>query len=427
MVIALIVVFVLGYMAIALESQIKINKTASALITGVLTWVIYIMNSNDPTKVNNELIEHLGDTSSILFFLMGAMTIVELIDANNGFDIILKFITQTNKRKLLWYIGLLTFFLSSILDNLTTTIVIVSILNKLLKKKEDRWLFAGIVVIAANAGGAWTPIGDVTTTMLWIGGQISAGNIMIKLLIPSLISLIIPLMAISLTLKGDINKPAVKPHKQIGYEVSKRDKTIILVLGLLMLLSVPVFKSYTQLPPFMGMLLGVSILWIYTEIRHKKDDPEKTAHLTLIHALHMIDLSSILFFMGILTAVAALSTAGILADLEKWLSSVTSSLSAIIMSIGMISSVVDNVPLVAAVQGMYPLAQYPMNHFIWEFLAYCAGTGGSILIIGSAAGVAAMGMEKIDFFWYVKRITWLALLGYFGGAFSYLLIEHLFF
>ncbi|HLP05980.1 MAG TPA: sodium:proton antiporter NhaD [Paludibacter sp.] len=422
----LAIAFVLGYVAIAFEHKIKVNKTASALLTGVVCWVIYIFGSTDKALVNEQLLKHLGDVSGILFFLMGAMAIVELVDSYDGFEIITDIIKQTRKRSLIWIIGFLAFFLSSILDNLTTTIVLVSLLRKLIRNHNDRMLFVGVVVIAANAGGAWTPIGDVTTTMLWIGGQISTGNIMMKLFIPSMICLLIPLLAVSFQLHGDAERAAKKTDSQ-EKQHSELQKKIIFILGIFSLVFVPVFKTFTGLPPFMGMIFSLGTMWLVTEIMHRKGDSEKKSHLTLVSALHKIDISSILFFLGILIAIAALESADILNAMAKWMSDSIGNLSAIVITIGLSSAVIDNVPLVAATQGMYDLAQYPIDDYLWEFLAYCAGTGGSILIIGSAAGVAAMGMEKIDFFWYVKKISWLALLGYFAGAFAYILIETFFY
>jgi Na+/H+ antiporter NhaD/arsenite permease-like protein len=426
MIILLLGIFVIGYAAIAFENSIKINKTASALITGVLCWLVYILFTSNKIEVNESLLSHLGDISSILFFLLGAMTIVELVDAHDGFEIITKFIAQTNKRKLVWIVGFITFFLSAILDNLTTTIVMISLLRKLIRNQNDRLLFVGVVVIAANAGGAWTPIGDVTTTMLWIGGQISTANIMLKLFIPSLVCLIIPLIAVSFQLNGNVERAKSTSNLSTAIISQKKQETV-LILGILVLILVPVFKTYTHLPPFMGMLFGLGLLWVITEVMHKKVEVEKKKHLTLVNALHKIDISSILFFLGILMAIAALETSGILSTVAVWLSKTIGNLSIIVMSIGLSSAIIDNVPLVAATQGMYNLQQFPMDSYIWEFLAYCAGTGGSILIIGSAAGVAAMGMEKIDFFWYIKKISWLALIGYFAGAFVYMAIEALFY
>ncbi len=419
----IISVFVLGYAAIAFEHNLKINKTAAALITGVVTWVIFVISQSNTDLVNAELLRHLGDISSILFFLMGAMTIVELIDSYNGFEVITEKITATNKKSLLWIIGLITFFFSAVLDNLTTTIVIVSLLRKLIKDHDERLFFVGIVVIAANAGGAWSPIGDVTTTMLWIGGQISAFSIMARLITPSLISLIVPLGVLSITMKGKVERPflATESYQQL----SRKQQSTIFILGLGMLIMVPVFKTLTHLPPFMGMMLGVGILWTVTDLMHKKHVGEKTENgekgRTLIDVLTRIDLPSILFFLGILLAVASLEVSGVLHSLAQLLNEKIGDLNSIVLSIGLASAVVDNVPLVAAAQGMYSIADFPMDHYLWEFIAYCAGTGGSILIIGSAAGVAAMGMEKINFFWYIKKISWIALIGYFAGAFFYIL------
>ena len=426
MTVLLLAIFGIGYAAIAFENTIKINKTASSRISGVLCWVAYIFFTTNKIEVNNSLLVHLGDISGILLFLLGAMTIVELVDAHNGFEIITDFISQTDKRKLIWIIGFISFFLSAILDNLTTTIVMVSLLQRLIRKKEDRLLFIGIVIIAANAGGAWTPIGDITTTMLWIGGQITTVNIMRKMFLPSLVCIIVPLIAVSFRLKGKVERSPSKKDETIDMVSKKKQKTI-LILGILILILVPVFKTYTHLPPFMGMMLGLGILWVVTEIMHKKTDREQKKHLTLANALHKIDISSILFFLGILMAIAALETSGILTSVSLWFTQTIGNLSIIILSIGLSSAIIDNVPLVAATQGMYHLVQYPVDSYLWEFLAYCTGTGGSILIIGSAAGIAAMGMEKIDFFWYIRKISWLALIGYFAGAIVYVAIENLFY
>ena len=419
----LILIFLLGYAAIIFEHNLKVNKTAPALLTGVLMWTVYMLSSTDKSLVNEQLLSHLGDISGILFFLMGAMAIVELIDVHDGFEIITDFIHSTNKRTLIWIVGFLSFFLSAILDNLTTTIIMVSLLRKLIRNQNDRLLFVGIVVIAANAGGAWTPIGDVTTTMLWIGGQISSANIMQKLFLPSLVSLLVPLVAVTFSLKGKVDRLNITTDFSKKQHTKRQQKTI-LIAGILSLIIVPVFKTLTHLPPFVGMLFSVGILWVITELMHSKGDVKKKKHLTLVNALQNIDIPTILFFLGILLAVAALQSAGVLVYLAEWLTKSIGDLRVVVLSTGLLSSVVDNVPLVAAAQGMYSLNQYPMDHFIWEFLAYCAGTGGSILIIGSAAGVAAMGMEKINFFWYVKKISWLALLGYFAGAVVYLAFQY---
>lgn len=425
MILTIIIVFIIGYAAIALEHGIRVNKAASALITGVLCWTIFILFSPDKHVVSENLLEHLGELSGILFFLLGAMTIVELIDVHDGFNIITDRINQTNKRKLLWIISFITFFLSPLLDNLTTTIVMISLIRKLIKEPEDRLLFTGMIVIASNAGGAWSPIGDVTTTMLWIGGQITAANIIIKLLLPSIICLIIPLIVLSLQLKGTVTRPEEVENARVS-DLSKRQQSIVFFSGVLVLIFVPVFKTLTHLPPFMGILIGLGVLWIITEIMHgDKDDSDKN-YLSVSHALRKIDTPSILFFLGILLSIAALQSSGILASLAQYISANVQNENVIVLSIGLLSSIVDNVPLVAATQGMYSLEQYPTDHYFWEFLAYATGTGGSVLIIGSAAGVAAMGMEKINFLWYIKKISLLAIIGYFAGAGIYML-QHILF
>ena len=420
----IIAIFVIGYIAIAFEHPLKINKTASALFTGVLCWVVYIMSSSDINHVSEQLYEHLGQISGILFFLLGAMTIVELIDAHDGFDVITNRITTTDQRKLLWIISILTFFLSAVLDNLTTTIVMVSLLRKLISDKKTRMFFIGMVVLAANAGGAWTPIGDVTTTMLWIGGQITTGSIMVQLILPSLMCLIVPLVILSFSMKGKISATEQVENDDVE-KTTAFERRLILFLGIGALVFVPVFKTVTHLPPFMGMLFGLSILWIVTEIIHKKkNDTEKDAY-SVVQALRKADVPSVLFFMGILIAISALESTHLLADLAAFMDKEIGDMNIIVIAIGLLSSVVDNVPLVAAGMGMYDMAVYPTDHAFWTFLAYCAGTGGSCLIIGSAAGVAAMGMEKIDFIWYLKKITWLALIGYFAGALTFLLQHYL--
>ncbi|MGE0019010.1 MAG: sodium:proton antiporter NhaD [Draconibacterium sp.] len=416
----LIIIFVLGYTAIATEHSIKINKAASAILTGVLIWTVYIISSPDKHFINEELLHHLGELSGILFFLMGAMTIVELIDSHDGFEVITKKINQTDKRKLIWIIAFITFFLSAALDNLTTTIVIVSLLRKLIKDQKDRLFFAGITVIAANSGGAWSPIGDVTTTMLWIGNQITAGSIILKVFIPSVVSLAVPLIYLSFKLKGNVTRPTTLTDSK-SHSLAQNKQLTVLIAGVSALIFVPVFKTVTHLPPFMGILFGLGMLWILVEILHKGKEDENKSKYSVVQALRRIDMPSILFFFGILVSIAALQSTGILTHLSGWLSETLKNQNIIVIAIGLLSSIVDNVPLVAAAQGMYDLSVFPTDHPFWEFLAYCAGTGGSILIIGSAAGVAAMGMEKIDFFWYLKKISFLALLGYFAGAAAYLL------
>ena len=416
----LIIIFVLGYTAIATEHSIKINKAASAILTGVLIWTVYIFFSPDKHFINEELLHHLGELSGILFFLMGAMTIVELIDSHDGFEVITKKINQTDKRKLIWIIAFITFFLSAALDNLTTTIVIISLLRKLIKDQKDRLFFAGITVIAANSGGAWSPIGDVTTTMLWIGNQITAGSIILRVFIPSVVSLAVPLIYLSFKLKGSVTRPTAQTDSK-SHALTQTKQLTVLIAGISALIFVPVFKTITHLPPFMGILFGLGVLWILVEILHKGKEDENKSKYSVVQALRRIDMPSILFFFGILVSIAALQSTGILTHLSAWLSETLKNQNIIVIAIGLLSSIVDNVPLVAAAQGMYDLSVFPTNHPFWEFLAYCAGTGGSILIIGSAAGVAAMGMEKIDFFWYLKKISFLALLGYFAGAAAYIL------
>jgi Na+/H+ antiporter NhaD/arsenite permease-like protein len=375
------------------------------------------MNQPDAHVVTHELMEHLGEIAGILFFLLGAMTVVELIDAHDGFQIITEKIKTKKVKQLLWIIAALAFFLSAVLDNLTTTIVIVSLLRKIIADREQRLFFTGITVIAANAGGAWSPLGDVTTTMLWIGGQITPLHIMSKLFLPSVFCLLVPLIFVSFRLKGNVQTPE---NEDVKLTTTAFERALVLSIGLGILLFVPIFKSITHLPPFMAMLLGLGFIWTITELIHKGKSNEDKDFLTVTYALRKVDTPSILFFLGILISISALQTSGQLAQAAIWLTQNIGNDSIIILSIGLLSAIVDNVPLVAAVQGMYSLEQYPTDHFFWEFLAYATGTGGSVLIIGSAAGVAAMGMENIDFFWYFKRISWLALLGYFAGALVYI-------
>jgi Na+/H+ antiporter NhaD/arsenite permease-like protein len=420
----LIVLFVAGYIGIAAEHFIKVNKAATALVTGVICWVIYILFASDKHLVTEQLTETLGELSGILFFLLGAMTIVELIDVYGGFDIITGRITATGKRKLLWIISGITFFLSPALDNLTTTIVMISLTRKLIKDPKERLLFAGMIVIASNAGGAWSPIGDVTTTMLWIGGQITATNIVMQLFLPSLVCILVPLVVLTFQIKGSAERPVQEPNSN-NVPVSERSKHIVFFTGILILLLVPVFKTVTHLPPYMGMLFGLGILWIITEIMHGNMNAKDRHILSVAYALEKIDSSSILFFLGILISIGALQVTGVLSGLAGWMDGHLKNNNVIVLSFGLLSSIIDNVPLVAASQGMYGLDKFPTDHYFWEFLAYCTGTGGSVLIIGSAAGVAAMGMEKISFFWYLKRFSLLALLGYFAGAAIFLLQHYM--
>lgn len=421
----LAVIFVLTYAAIALEHPLRVNKSATALLGAGLLWTTYALLGTDTQAVTTQLSESLTSTAQIVFFLMGAMTIVEVVDAHNGFEVITSRIKTAKLSSLMWMVGLVSFFLSSILDNLTTTIVMVSLMKKLLDQREDRLFFAGIIVIAANAGGAWTPIGDVTTTMLWIGGQITALNIMESLFIPSMLNLLVPLAVTSYMLG---NRPVLAPQRsnqEDGIATTAFERNLMFFLGLGVLVLVPVFKTVTHLPPFMGILFGLGLIWLVGDLVHRDKEDEHKQQFTLVQALTRIDMSSVVFFIGILLAVASLEHTHILASLAQWLDRTVGRLDVIVMIIGLVSAVVDNVPLVAASMGMYDLKQYPADSFIWEFIAYCAGTGGSILIIGSAAGVAAMGLEKIDFLWYARKIGGLALLGYFAGAVFYIVESHL--
>ncbi len=468
------VVFVLGYLAIALEFNIHVDKAASAILTAILLWTLMVIGGDVlfadhiasaghsvseagaghvSAFLNSELREHLAEIAEILFFLIGAMVIVETVDAHDSFSVITDRITTTNATKLLWVVGILTFFMSALLDNLTTTIVMISLLRKLVGDKHLRWWFVGMVVVSANAGGAWSPIGDVTTTMLWIGNQITVTQIISNIIVPSMVAAIIPMAVLSLMLKGKvIERPTEEQLADAtagghggGYaeeDMPAKLKIAVLVLGVGALVFVPVFKSLTHLPPYMGMLLGLSVLWIFTEVVHRTSAWETKQHATVVSVLKRVEMSSVLFFLGILLAVASLSTAGHLANTASFLDNTFSNIYIINVLIGLLSSVVANVPLVAGAMKMYPLltdaqlaeftgqaliskSAFAQDGNFWHFLAYCAGTGGSCLIIGSAAGVAAMGMEKIPFFWYLKRISWLALIGYLAGAGVYVAIHAL--
>lgn len=417
------IIFLLGYSAIVFEEQTKINKTASALVTGVLCWTVYAVGIHNPELVETQLIHNFAEAAQILFFLLGAMTIVEVMDAHDAFDVLVTKIKTRKKVVLLWVIGFVTFFLSAVLDNLTTTIVMVSFLRKLMNDRDDRLFMASIIIIAANAGGAFSPIGDVTTTMLWIGGQVTSLKLMEYVFLPSLVCLVAPLAFVSMKMKGTfepVSDPSVSDTK---LPVSEQHKTLVFFLGIGALIFVPIFKTFTHLPPFMGMLLSLGVMWIVTEIMHSGKDDEDKHPFTAMRALQKIDTPSILFFAGILLAVGTLQTTGILRGIAEWFSQIIGNESVIAIVIGIISAIVDNVPLVAASMGMYSLDQFPQDHLFWHLIAYCAGTGGSMLIIGSAAGVAAMGMEKIEFFWYVKRITFIAALGYFAGC-AVFILEH---
>lgn len=446
----IIAVFVIGYVLIALEHSIKVNKTATAILTGVICWTLFMFMDPGPALLDSEtfdnfrkilaiehsaddlaamdeqelhhefvgyaLNEHLANIAQILFFLLGAMTIVELVDAHRGFRFITDRIQTTDPRKLLWIVCLVAFFLSAVLDNLTTSIVMVSLIRKLVPDKQLRLTFAGMIVIAANAGGAWTPIGDVTTTMLWIGGQISTASIMTSLLLPSLVCLLVPLTYLGFTLRQTSLERAA-PHPTSEDVEGGR---LMLILGIGALISVPIFKTLTHLPPYLGMLSGLGVLWVVSELLHPDLDEVAKKNYTVAGALSRIDVPSVLFFLGILLAVGSLESMQALNQFAAYLDRTFGDQRIIITLIGLLSAIVDNVPLVAASMGMYSMDTYPMDHMIWEYLAYCAGTGGSILIIGSAAGVAVMGMERVDFIWYMKKISLLALLGYLGGALVYI-------
>ncbi len=457
MFILMVIIFVLGYMAIALEHPLKVDKAASALLIGVLTWTVYALFADDILAlghsstwtnflenakhtgehivsthfIKHELEHHLIEIAEILFFLLGAMTIVEVVDRHNGFRIITDKIKTTNKVKLLWVFSILTFFMSAALDNLTTTIVMLALIRKVMSEKQDKWFFASMVVLASNAGGAWSPIGDVTTIMLWLGEQITAKAIILDTIIPSLVTVLVPIIIMSFFLKGDV-KPANIVEEDDGLEkVTIGESNFLFVLGVASLLFVPIFKSVTHLPPYLGMLLGLGNIWLATEIMHKNKSAAFKKKYNVIGILKHVDVATVFFFLGILTAVASLQSAGHLAILAGFLDENLHNIYGINIAIGVLSSIVDNVPLVAGAMGMYEvatpdavgyMAEFVQDGNFWKFLAFCAGTGGSILIIGSAAGVAAMGLEKIDFIWYLKKISILALIGYLSGALTYWLM-----
>lgn len=456
----MVVIFILGYIMIAFEHPLRIDKAAPALLIAVLGWTAYVFGAEEILANNSnylkyldevshgdyshfivhELSHHLTHHSEIIFFLLGAMTIVELIDAHEGFAVITDRIKTNNKVKLLWIVCTLTFFFSAALDNLTTSIVMISLLRKLVADRKERWFFAGLVIVAANAGGAWSPIGDVTTTMLWIGNQITAANIIKELFVPSLICLLVPLIFLSFTQKGTVERPElVIEEEHLRNKTSSFERNLIFFLGVGLLLFVPVFKTVTHLPPYMGILFGLGVLWVVTEVIHRSKNHEIKSELSVIGVLRKVDIVSVLFFLGILIAISSLQSAGHLTAMSNVLKEEIGNIYAVNLVIGLLSAVVDNVPLVAASMGMYPTVSPDMlaafspedaayfQHFVqdgnfWEFLAYCAGTGGSALIIGSAAGVAVMGMERIDFIWYLKNISLYAVIGYFAGAVYYIAV-----
>jgi len=473
----MVVIFIVGYTMIALEHPLNLDKAASALLTGTILWALYALFATGILDLNHspaweavkmrgtdlvnivmpgvdihhfdkfweddvevagnvhhfvlhDLNHHIVEIAHILFFLLGAMTIVETVDQHQGFKLITDRIKTTNKVKLLWILSILTFFMSAALDNLTTTIVMVALLRKLIVDQKTRWFFASMVVLAANAGGAWSPIGDVTTIMLWIGGQVTTVNIITYVILPSLVTMVAPLIVVSMYMKGDVERPQLEQDETQEF-TSSFERKLLFFMGVGALLFVPIFKTYTHLPPFMGMLFGLGVIWATTEFMHRKKPLQDRRKLTVVGILRSVDVPTIFFFLGILIAVAALQSAGHLDVLSKYLDEKLHNIYAINLIIGVLSAIVDNVPLVAGAMGMYPVidelgSNLYLNHFMvdgqfWQFLAYCAGTGGSILIIGSAAGVAAMGLEKIDFIWYMKKISFLALIGYLAGAAVYIL------
>ena len=416
----LIAVFVLTYLAIALEEPLHVNKSAAALIGAGLLWTLYALGFADAESANEELAESLIETAQIAFFLIGAMTIVEVVDAHDGFEAITSRLRAKTLASLAVMMSVATFFLSAILDNLTTTIVMVSLLSKLLRDRAHRLWLAGMIIIAANAGGAWSPMGDVTTTMLWIGGQVTTQAIMVKLILPSLVNLAVPLAIVAWILRGrEVVAPAAAAQ-DAHPPCRPFERNLMFGLGLAALLAVPVFKLVTHLPPFLGVLFGLGILWAVGDLIHRDKDHSARSRITIAHALTRIDMSAIVFFIGILLAVATLEHAGVLREVARFLDEDIGRLDVIVLITGLFSAIVDNVPMVAAAMGMYDLQTHPTDSFLWEFMAYAAGTGGSILIIGSAAGVAAMSIEKIEFLWYARRFAPLALAGYFAGAIVYL-------
>ena len=431
--IAIIVVFIIGYFFIAIESVTEINKAAIALLMCVICWSLFMMSPESYISADNVIAEvgekikmSLGETGETLFFLMGAMTIVEIVDSNGGFNFVRDTIKTRSKRKLLWRIAFMAFFLSAILDNLTTSIVMIMVLRKLVQDRKERLIYAALVIIAANSGGAFSPIGDVTTIMLWIKGVITTQGVITEIFIPSLVSMVIPALILQYQLSGKFDKEQNLKVAEIS-AFTKTQRNIIFWLGVGGLCFVPIFRSLTNLPPFMGILLVLGILWTVTEIFHRSTDEEDTMAKRVTELLTRIDLSTILFFLGILMAVSCLEHIGVLTALGQSLDQVSGGNHYLVTGIiGVLSSIVDNVPLVAGAMGMYPVAamgDMAVDGIFWQLLAYCAGVGGSMLIIGSAAGVVVMGLEKITFGWYLKRITWIAFVGYLCGMFSYWVIR----
>ncbi|SHJ81702.1 sodium:proton antiporter NhaD [Flavobacterium haoranii] len=419
----LLAIAILGYCAVILESPLKINKTISALLTGSLCWITIAIFQNDQHEIATKLVEYFGEISGLLIFLLGAMTIVELIDLHKGFTVITSRIRTKSVYKLLWIVGLVTFFMSALLDNLATAIIMVTLLRKLMPKSNIRMILAGVVVIAANAGGAFSPIGDVTTTLLWIGGQVSASNIVFKLFIPALVTILVPIVIASLRMKGFAVLRVQMSMAQVKIEEKMRGSVSIFIAGVLGLLLVPIIKSLTGMPPFIGVLVSLSLVSLVSIIYHRNKTQEEKEKYSVTYALTKVDVSSILYFMGILLMVFALQEVHILSKLALFLEQHLPNNNSMVIAIGVLSSIVDNGSLVAATQGMFSLSEFPMDNQLWEFIALCAGTGGSMLIIGSAAGIAIMDKEKITFCWYLKNITPLAVAGYIAGIVTFLLIQ----
>ncbi|MBR4389291.1 MAG: sodium:proton antiporter NhaD [Prevotella sp.] len=433
---AIVIVFIVGYLCIALESVTKVNKAAIALLMCVGCWTLLMLApgsfypdipADDVMHKIAEVIEHhLGDAAGTLFFLMGAMTIVEIVDSNGGFNFVRDVMKTRSKRKLMWRMAFMTFFLSAILDNLTTSIVMIMVLRKLVQERKDRLIYAALVIIAANSGGAFSPIGDVTTIMLWIKGVITTQGVITEIFIPSLISMLVPAFILQYQLKGKFDKSQNLPAADVS-QFTKKQRNIIFWLGVGGLVFVPIFKTLTHLPPFMGILLVLGVLWTVTEIFHYNTDEDDTMAKRVSDLLSRIDLSTIMFFLGILMAVAVLQEIGVLTALGEGLNLAFSGNYYVINGIiGVLSSIVDNVPLVAGCMGMYPVeasGAMAVDGIFWQLLAYCAGVGGSMLIIGSAAGVVVMGLEKISFGWYMKKITWIVFVGYIAGMLSYWVVD----
>jgi NhaD family Na+/H+ antiporter len=413
---ALIFFFAVGYLAIIFENVLHVNKAAVALAMGAICWLIFFAKAPEGF-FTVPFDEQVADVAQIILFLLAAMVIVELIDSHRGFKLITDMFYTSSKRKMMWFLMLMSFFMSAVLDNLTAMIVMTSLIKKLVREQKERWLIGSLLVVCVNAGGAWTPIGDVTTTMLWINNKITTWNIIKALFIPSIVCALVAGLLASLFIKGEHSPPSTKIHLPLE-PGGKR----VFFMGVGSLILIPVWKALFDLPPFMGALLGLGVLWLITDILHFRHG-EARWHLRVTHVLTKIDTSGVLFFLGILLAIDALSTAGLLKHFAVWLQKVIPNQNWVAIIIGLISSVIDNVPLVAATMGMYDMAAHPPDSALWQMIAYAAGTGGSILIIGSAAGVAFMGMEKVDFLWYLKHMAWIALVSYFAGIGAYLLIQ----